>query len=73
MERVVHSLDEIMRFRMLMIAAGYEDGNDADSLRTDPMFKLAMDRLPRRRDLSLFQIYLSAEQLIRDILWKGTI
>ena len=27
-----------------MIAAGYEDGNDADPLRADPMFKLALDR-----------------------------
>ena len=36
----MHGLDEIIRFRMLMIAAGYEDGNDADSLRTDPLFKL---------------------------------
>ena len=32
--------------RMLMITAGYEDGNDADHLRHDPMFKLAMGRLP---------------------------
>jgi len=44
-ERIVHGLDEIIRFRLLMIAAGYEDGNDADRLRTDPMFKLAMARL----------------------------
>jgi len=44
-ERVVHGLDEIIRFRLLMIVAGYEDGNDADRLRTDPMFKLAMTRL----------------------------
>ena len=44
-ERVVHGLDEIIRFRLLMIAAGYEDRNDADRLRTDPMFKLAMARL----------------------------
>jgi len=44
-DRVVHELDEIIRFRLLMIAAGYEDGNDADRLRTDPMFKLAMARL----------------------------
>src|ERR1700712_2600802 len=44
-KRVVHGLDEIIRFRLLMLAAGYEDGNDADRLRTDPMFKLAMDRL----------------------------
>ena len=44
--QVVHPTDEIIRFRMLMIAAGYEDGNDADVLRHDPMFKLAMGRLP---------------------------
>src|SRR5512142_2558057 len=36
---------------MLMIAAGYEDGNDADALRSDPMFKLAMERLPEQADL----------------------
>jgi hypothetical protein len=45
-EQVTHQLDEIVRFRMLMIAAGYEDGNDADALRHDPMFKLALGRLP---------------------------
>jgi hypothetical protein len=45
-ERVQHRLAEIIRFRMLMIAAGYQDGNDADALRRDPMFKLALDRLP---------------------------
>ena len=50
-ERVVHGLDEIIRFRMLMIAAGHEDGNDADSLRADPLFKLALDRLPDHADL----------------------
>ena len=49
--RVVHSLDEIIRTRMLMIAAGYEDGNDADRLRRDPMFKLALGRLPDEGDL----------------------
>ena len=50
-ERVLHGMDEIIRFRMLMIAAGYEDGNDADALRSDPMFKLAMERLPDQADL----------------------
>ena len=34
-----------------MIAAGYEDGNDADALRRDPMFKLALDRLPAGEEL----------------------
>src|SRR5437868_3558965 len=50
-ERVVHRLAEIIRFRMLMIGAGYEDGNDADALRRDPMFKLALDRLPTGEEL----------------------
>jgi hypothetical protein len=50
-ERVEHGLAEIIRFRMLMIAAGYEDGNDADALRRDPMFKLALDRLPSDDEL----------------------
>src|SRR3974390_1124904 len=50
-EKVVHRLAEIIRFRMLMIAAGYEDGNDANTLRADPMFKLALDRLPSGEEL----------------------
>jgi Transposase DDE domain group 1 len=50
-ERVVHGLAEIIRFRMLMIAAGYEDGNDANALRRDPMFKLALERLPSDDEL----------------------
>jgi Transposase DDE domain group 1 len=53
--QVVHPLEDIVRFRMLMIAAGYEDGNDADVLRHDPMFKpmfkLAMGRLPTSEPL----------------------
>src|SRR6266480_1403843 len=50
-EKVVHRLAQINRFRMLMIAAGYEDGNDAATLRRDPMFKLALDRLPSDAEL----------------------
>ena len=45
-ERVRHGLAAIPRFRMLMIAAGHEDGNDADGLRHDPVLKLALDGLP---------------------------
>jgi hypothetical protein len=47
----VHTLADIIRFRLLMIAAGYEDGNDATGLRTDPLFKLALERVPSDRDL----------------------
>lgn len=45
-ERIQHGLADMLRFRLLMIAAGYEDGNDANSLRHDPLFKLANGRLP---------------------------
>jgi hypothetical protein len=47
----VHTIANIIRFRLLMIAAGYEDGNDADALRADPLFKIALERLPSERDL----------------------
>jgi hypothetical protein len=45
-ERVRHSLAEMIRFRALLIAAGYEDANDCDALRHDPAFKMAVGRLP---------------------------
>ena len=45
-EQVTHSLADIIRFRLLMIGAGYEDGIDANSLRSDPMFKMALDLTP---------------------------
>ena len=35
-ERVRHGLAEMIRFRALMIAAGYADANDCDALRADP-------------------------------------
>src|ERR1700736_6658350 len=48
---VTHSLADVIRFRLLMIGAGYEDGNDASSLRSDPMFKMALDLSPSDREL----------------------
>ena len=33
--RTQHSVADVLRFRMLMIAAGYEDGIDANALRAD--------------------------------------
>ena len=50
-DQITHSLADIIRFRLLMIAAGYEDGNDASSLRDDPMFKIALDLTPSDREL----------------------
>jgi hypothetical protein len=43
---VTHSIEDIVRARVLAIACGYEDGDDLDHLRTDPGFKLACGRLP---------------------------
>jgi hypothetical protein len=47
---VTHSVNDILRARMLAIACGYEDGDDLDLLRTDPAFKLACGRLPDSGD-----------------------
>lgn len=44
--KVQHSLCDIIRFRIMMIAAGYEDGNDATALRHDPSFRIALERGP---------------------------
>ena len=49
-ERIEHSLEEMLKLRMFAIAAGYEDANDCDSLRHDPMFKMAVGRLPENGD-----------------------
>ena len=52
-ERVVHVLPVgMLRFRMFAIARGYEDADDCDALRGDPLFKLAVGRAPESgRDL----------------------
>jgi hypothetical protein len=38
---VTHSLEQLVRQRVLQIACGYEDQDDADFLRSDPLLKLA--------------------------------
>ena len=44
--RVIHTLPDILRARILAIACGWEDADDLDTLRRDPAFKLACGRLP---------------------------
>jgi len=44
--KVVHELDEMLRQRVYQIACGYEDCNDADDLRYDPVLKTSIGRLP---------------------------
>jgi Transposase DDE domain group 1 len=43
---VTHSVDDILRARILAIACGYEDADDLDHLRTDPAFRLACNHVP---------------------------
>lgn len=50
-DQITHSLADIIGFRLMMIAAGYEDGNDANALRRDPVFKMAHDLAPSEREL----------------------
>jgi hypothetical protein len=44
--RVHFTYHDLLKQRVLQIAAGYEDANDANTLRHDPIFKLLRDRLP---------------------------
>ncbi|MGH7034030.1 MAG: IS1380 family transposase, partial [Stellaceae bacterium] len=44
---IAHTIEEMLKLRMFAIAAGYEDADDCDSLRHDPIFKMAVGRLPR--------------------------
>ena len=45
-ERVMHSAEDLVRQRALAIACGYEDANDFNTLRHDPLFKIAAGRCP---------------------------
>jgi DDE family transposase len=44
--RVKFTLHDLLKQRVFQIAAGYEDANDSNTLRDDPIFKLMLDRLP---------------------------
>jgi len=43
---VRHSLERLVRQRVFQIACGYEDQDDADRLRTDPVFGPFADSYP---------------------------
>lgn len=46
------TLDSMLRQRLFGILAGYEDCNDHDTLRDDPVFKLIAGRLPQDKALA---------------------
>ena len=72
-DQIVHSLADMIGFRMKMIAAGYEDGNDATRLRSDPIFKMAEGALPSGRDLASQSTICRLENLpdLRSLLRMG--
>src|SRR5215470_8855400 len=45
-DRIQHSMREMLMERVSAIACGYEDANDLDRLRHDPLMKLAVGRCP---------------------------
>src|ERR671934_1161475 len=49
---VRHALETLVRQRVYQIACGYEDQNDATTLRSDPLLKLVCGRLPAEADLA---------------------
>ncbi len=44
--KVRHSSRDLLLQRVLQICAGYEDASDANTLRDDPAFQIALDRAP---------------------------
>ncbi len=66
-----HTLVEMVRQRVFGILAGYEDQNDHDTLRSDPVFKLIAGRSPTDDDLasqptlSRFENAVTASDLLR--------
>lgn len=50
---VTHPMRDLVAQRIYQIACAYEDGNDANALRGDPVFKLALERRPLDRENDL--------------------
>lgn len=67
--RVRHSYAEMVAARMLMIAAGYEDCDDVDTLRTDPALKIAVGRAPETGAELMSQPTLSRLENLAD--WRA--
>jgi len=43
---IKHRLLDLLKQRIFQIACGYEDGNDSNELKDDPIMKIACERLP---------------------------
>jgi hypothetical protein len=45
-QKITHSLEQLVSQRVYQLVGGYEDANDSNQLRHDPIYKLACGRLP---------------------------
>jgi hypothetical protein len=70
--RIHFTPEDLLKQRVFQIAAGYEDANDSNTLRDDPIFKLMLDRLPEsgaslasQPTISRFENRVSRTQLYR--------
>jgi Transposase DDE domain group 1 len=70
--RVKFTRQDLLTQRVFQIAAGYEDANDSNTLRDDPIFKLLLDRLPEtgaplasQPTMSRFENHVSRSELYR--------
>ena len=53
LDQIEHTFAEMVRQRIFGILAGYEDCNDHDTLRSDPVFKIVADRNPEDKKEAL--------------------
>jgi hypothetical protein len=44
--KITHSLEQLVSQRVYQLVGGYEDANDSNTLRHDPIYKIACGRLP---------------------------
>src|SRR5215475_933542 len=70
--RITFTVEDLIKQQVFQIVAGYEDANDANTLRDDPIFKLMLDRLPEtgaslasQPTLSRFENRVSRTELYR--------
>jgi len=70
-ESISHAIADMLRFRMFAIAAGYEDADDCDALRQDPIFKLATGRGPETGEALCSQPTMS--RLENRVSWRTLI
>jgi len=71
-DRISHSTQQLLRQRVYQIAAGYEDQDDSDALRTDPVFKLLLGQAPETGSPLASQPTMSRfeNSISRSMLWR---